>query len=445
MNWMEPFKIKTVEPINILTEKERVIALEKGGYNLFRLPSDKVTIDFLTDSGTGALSHDQWAMIMKSDEAYAGAKSWERFEKSARSFTGLREIVPVHQGRAAEKLIAELFIKNRGDFIIANTLFDTTRANFEHVDTTCVDFPESDDISSWRNFKGNINIGKAKKFLEKNRKTTRALIMTLTNNSGGGQPASLKNIISASRLARRYGVPFVVDACRIAENAFFIKKLEREFRGKSVGEIIKLILRVSDLAFMSAKKDGLANIGGFIATNDKKMAAALRNLGVLYEGFPTYGGMSGREMETIARGLEEVTDEKYLDYRVGQIKYLHEGLSRVGFALVNPPGGHAVYFDAVRALPHIKKEQFPGQVLALAFYLEGGVRGVEVGSLMFGGVARHELLRFAIPRRVYTKSHLDYVIGVGRNVWKSRKKLRGLKIVSAPKELRHFSATLKLL
>lgn len=440
INLMEPFKTKVIEPINILTKKERLLTLKKAGYNLFRIPSDKVTIDLLTDSGTGALSQEQLAMMMKGDEAYAGAKSWQRLEKAAQEFTGKKEIIPVHQGRAAEKLLAELLVRPHKIYAISNNFFDTTRANFEHAGATCTDFPASTNISLWQKFKGNLDIAKAREFLKRNSTKTAALVITVTNNTNGGQPVSLKNIGEAAALAKKYDIPLIIDACRIAENAYFVK--QNELPNLPISRIVRRMLEFADIVFMSAKKDGLANIGGFIATNDKNYADALRNLAILYEGFSTYGGMSGREMETVARGLKEVVDENYLANRIGQVAYLHRGLYKIGFKLANPPGGHAVYINAEHALPHIKKGHFPAHALAVAFYLEGGVRGVEIGSLMFGDKAQNELVRLAIPRRVYTQSHLNYVVETGKLVWEKRKSLRGFKIVKAPKELRHFSATL---
>lgn len=439
---IEPFKIKTVEPIVFLSEKERRQILKKAGYNLFNIPSDKVTIDLLTDSGTGAMGEDQWAMMMRADEAYAGARSWQRFQKSVREFTGKREVIPVHQGRAAEKLLADLLVKNKGDCAVSNTFFDTTRGNFEHAGAVCYDLPSTDNLSSWQKFKGNIDLKKLENFFRKNHLRTRALVMTLTNNAGGGQPVSLANLKAARKISRAHKILLIVDGCRMVENAYFVKKLEKPFSKLTVAQIVKKLLAESDVMFMSAKKDGLANMGGFIATNNKSLADEIRKLGILYEGYLTYGGMSGRDMESVAQGLKEVVDENYLDYRIGQVAYLHKKLSEIGFSLINPPGGHAVYIDAARALPHIKKAGFPGQALAAAFYSEGGVRTVEIGSLMFGKAARHELVRLAIPRRVYTRSHLDYVAETAKAVWKNRKSLRGLRIVRAPKEMRHFSAIL---
>lgn len=440
---MEPFKIKTVEPINLLSLAERQKELRKAGFNLFKIPADKVTIDLLTDSGTGALSDSQWSWLMLGDESYAGAKSWQRFEKSAREFTGKKYVIPVHQGRAAEKLLAEMFIKLPGDCIVSNTLFDTTRANFEHAGAACHDFPESDNLATNKKFKGNLHLVRAGKFVKKNAVNVRAIVMTLTNNAVGGQPVSLQNVRAAAALARKHHIPLIIDACRIAENAYFAKRDEAGFSKLSIGEIIKKFFEAADIVFMSAKKDGLANIGGFLATDDKNYAKALTGLSILYEGFSTYGGMSGREMETVAQGLKEVVGEKYLEHRVGQVAYLHRALTKIGFKLANPPGGHAVYIDASAALPHIKKEHFPAHALAVAFYAEGGVRGVEIGSLMFGGAARHELVRLAIPRRVYTVSHLDHVVDIAREVWGKRQKIKGFAVVGAPKELRHFSATLR--
>jgi len=439
----EPFKFKAVEPIQSVSKRERTKLLRDASYNLFKIPADRVTIDLLTDSGTGALSQEQWSRSMLGDESYAAAKSWKRLEESAQKFSGKRYILPVHQGRAAEKIIAEVFL-TKNDVVLANTLFDTTRANFEYQNASCVDIParKAADLTKPTQFKGDMDLIKLRTTLKKYKKRTKLIVMTLTNNSGGGQPASFKNIEAVSKIARGAGVPFLIDACRIAENAYFIYRDEFKNRG-SIGAIVKKTLALADFAHMSAKKDGLANIGGFIVTGDKKLAENLGNLVVLYEGYLTYGGMSGRDMEIISCGLEEVVDKNYMEYRINQTKYLHNALAEIGVPLVHPAGGHAVYINAENLLPHIPKNEFPAQALATALYLEGGIRSVEIGSLMFGGVAKNELVRLALPRRTYTQSHLDYVAEVCRKIFQNRKKLRGFKIVWEPEILRHFSCRLE--
>lgn len=440
---LEPFIYKTIKPIPFLSKEERVNALRDADFNLFRIPARKVTIDLLTDSGTGAMSEKQWACLMEGDESYASATSYERFEKSVKEFTGMRYVIPVHQGRAAEKIIAEAFL-NSGDIVIANTLFDTTRANFEHRGAQCIDIPsrKAKDPARAVPFKGDADLGILETLLKKHGKKIKLVVMTLTNNSGGGQPASFKNISEVSRLAKEHRVPFLIDSCRIAENSYFIWRDELG-RKTSIAEIVKKTYALCDLSHMSAKKDGLANMGGLIVTNKKQFAEKMGFFTILYEGYLTYGGMSGRDLETIAQGLKEVVDENYLTHRVGQVAYLHQGLSESGIPLIDPPGGHAVYVDAAAFLPHIPKEQFPGQALAVALYAEGGIRTVEIGSLMFGEHAQQELVRLALPRRVYTKSHLDYVIETMAKLMKEKDRLRGLAITWEPPALRHFSCKLK--
>jgi tryptophanase len=438
----EPFMYKSVKPLSITSREERTRILQKAGFNVFRISSDKVTIDLLTDSGTGALSEEQWASLMRGDESYAQATSWRRLERSAKKFSGMRYILPVHQGRAAEKIIAEAFL-HPGDVAIANTFFDTTRANFEHRGAYCFDAPslKSFDISSSAKFKGDMDLAKLSALLKEHKERVRIIVMTLTNNTGGGQPASLKNIGEVSKIAKEHSILFLIDACRIAENAYFIWRDELKLLG-SVSEVVRKTFALADFADMSAKKDGLANMGGLIFTNKKRIVAHLENLVILYEGYLTYGGMSGREMETIAQGLREVVDEAYLEHRVGQVAYLHQGLKDLGIPLISPAGGHAVYIDAGALLPHIQKSEFPGQALAVALYLEGGIRTVEIGSLMFGENAQHELVRLALPRRVYTQSHLDYVVEVCKKVLEGKTSLRGYRITWEPKALRHFSCRL---
>lgn len=439
----EPFKFKAVEQIKTLSRAERSRILREADYNLFKIPAEFVTIDLLTDSGTGSLSQEQWSGVMSGDESYASATSWLKLEKSAQNFSGKKIILPVHQGRAAEKIIAETFLQ-KGDFVLANTLFDTTRANFEYRGAICFDLPtrRALNLEKPATFKGDMDLVKLRSFLKKHKRRAKLVVMTLTNNSGGGQAASLKNIEAVSKIARASGVLFLIDACRVAENAYFIWR--DEFNGKrNVSAIVKKTLALADLAHMSAKKDGLANIGGLIMTNNRELAQKMSEFIILYEGYLTYGGISGKEMETIAQGLKEVVDKNYLRHRVGQVKYLHYLLADIGFPLVHPAGGHAVYIDAAKLLPHIPKEEFPGHALVSALYLEGGIRSVEIGSLMFGGVAKNELARLALPRRTYTQSHLDYVAETCRKIFDARKKIKGLKIIWEPKTLRHFSCRLE--
>jgi tryptophanase len=439
----EPFTYKSIKLIPMPSRDERQILLRRAGYNVFKIPADKVTIDLLTDSGTGALSEEQWACLMRGDESYAQATSWRRLEESAKEFSGMHHILPVHQGRAAEKVIAEALL-NPGDVAIANTFFDTTRANFEHRGARCFDAPslKSFDISSSVRFKGDMDIIKLCALLKEHKKRVKIIVMTLTNNTGGGQPASLENIREVSKIAKEHSTLFLIDACRIAENAYFIWRDELKRQGM-VSEVVRKTFALADFADMSAKKDGLANMGGLIFINKKRIAAKLENLVILYEGYLTYGGMSGREIETIAQGLREVVNETYLEYRIGQVAYLNRGLRDLGASLISPPGGHAVYIDAGALLPHIPKNEFPGQALASALYLEGGIRSVEIGSLMFGEHAQYELVRLALPRRVYTQSHLDYVIKVCKKVLEGKTSLKGYQITWEPKALRHFSCRLE--
>lgn len=449
----EPFVYKTVKPIPLLGKEDRLRALQDAFYNLFRIPADKVTIDLLTDSGTGALSEEQWSALMRGDESYAWATSWSRqdpetgekkgLEPAVREFSGITHVIPVHQGRAAEKVMAEALL-GPDDVVLANTLFDTTRANFEYRKALCVDIPAVDLMDARPDdFKGNIDFQKLD-YLVRNtyRGRVKIIVMTLTNNSGGGQPASLRNIEAVSNFAHKHNILFLIDACRIAENSYFVWKNELRKEG-TVAEVVQKTFALCDLAHMSAKKDGLANIGGFIVTNRDDLKEMFEELVILYEGYLTYGGMSGREMETIAQGLKEVVKEDYLAHRVGQVAYLHRGLSKAGFPLVNPPGGHAVYIDAGSLLPHIPKEEFPGHALAVALYAEGGIRSVEIGSLMFDKHVSYELVRLALPRRVYTQSHLDYVIDVCKKIFKEKDIVRGFTITWEPKALRHFSCKLQ--
>jgi len=449
---IEPFRIKTVEPLRMTTREERMAILEKADWNLFRIRADDILIDLLTDSGTGAMSAEQWAALNRGDESYAGSRSWFRFEARVRELTGFKHIVPTHQGRAAERILFSC-LNVAGKMVINNTHFDTTRANIEALGGIAVDIPVAVARvpSDQSPFKGNIDLAALESLLRDKLDEIAAVMITVTNNSGGGQPAALENIRAASALCRRAGVPFFLDACRFAENAWFIKLREPGYEDRSVESIAREMFSLADGATFSAKKDGLANIGGFLAANDDRLARREEELLILTEGFPTYGGLAGRDLDAIAVGLVEVVNEDYLRYRMASTRYLGEGLMRAGIPIVQPPGGHAVYIDAGAFLSHIPPQEFPGQSLACAFYIEGGVRSVEIGTLMFGGKdpatgkerqASLELLRLAIPRRVYTQSHIDYLIEVAGIVAGQRAELRGYRIAEEPARLRHFTARL---
>ncbi len=449
---IEPFRIKTVEPLRMTTREERLDILRRADWNLFRIPADDILIDLLTDSGTGAMSAEQWAALQRGDESYAGSRSWFRFEARVKELTGFGHIVPTHQGRAAERILFSC-LGVAGKMVINNTHFDTTRANVEALGGRAVDIPvaEARIPSDESPFKGNIDLEALERLLQTERERIACVMLTITNNSGGGQPASLANLRAASGLCRRHGVPFFLDACRFAENAWFIKTREEGQGDRSVEEIAREVFSLADGATFSAKKDGLANIGGFLAANDDRLARQEEELLILTEGFPTYGGLAGRDLEAIAVGLTEVVNEDYLRYRAASTHYLGEGLRAAGLPIVRPTGGHAVYLDAGAFLPHIPKRELPAQALACAFFEDGGVRGVEIGTLMFGGkdpgtgeerLAPLELLRLAIPRRVYTQSHMDYLIEVAELVAGRRESLRGLRIVEEPRRLRHFTARL---
>ena len=449
---IEPFRIKVVEPIRMTTRNERREILREADWNLFRIPAEHILVDFLTDSGTGAMSSDQWGALMRGDESYAGSRSWYRFRDRIRELTGFRNIIPTHQGRAAERILFTC-LGVEGKVVISNTFFDTTRANVEALGGRALDIPtlEATQPGVEHPFKGNMDLLALEALLHGEQGEVACVIATVTNNSGGGQPASLANLRASSRLCREHGVPFYLDACRFAENAYLIKQRELAHSERSVESIAREMFSLADGATFSAKKDGLANIGGFLASNDDRLARHEEELLVLTEGFPTYGGMAGRDLEAIAVGLEEVTQEGYLEYRLASVRYLGEGLLRAGMPIVRPPGGHAVYVDAGRFLPHIPPEEFPGHALACAFYDAGGVRGVEIGSLMFGTQEsvsaerrpeRPELFRLAIPRRTYTQSHVDYVIEVAQQVASEKAGIGGMHIVEAPERLRHFTARL---
>lgn len=455
-NWktiIEPFKIKTVEPLGITTRAERVKVLEAAHYNMFSIRAEKVMIDLLTDSGTGAMSAAQWGGIMNGDESYAGARSYYNFEHAVRSLTGFSEIIPVHQGRAAEKILFSV-VAGKGKYIISNSHFDTTRANVEFTGAEAMDFPvkEALDFDTPAPFKGNADVAAMARFIkDKGAKNIPLCVMTVTNNSLGGQPVSMGNLKAVQELCRKHGIPMFLDCARFAENAYFIKLREKGYAGCPVKEIAEEMFELADGAWMSSKKDALVNIGGFLAMNNKDWAARSRQMLILTEGFNTYGGLAGRDLEAIAIGLREVLDENYLEYRIRSSAYLGEGLLKFGVPIINPPGGHGVYVNARKFLPHIKAENFPAQSLACALYLEGGIRTVEIGTLMFGKkdkngkylAAPMELVRMAIPRRVYTQSHIDYVIEVFGYLAGMKKKIKGLEVVEAAAILPHFTAKLR--
>ncbi|MFH1197406.1 MAG: tryptophanase [bacterium] len=448
---IEPFKIKSVEPIRFTTKEERQQIIKEAGYNPFLIHADNVLIDLLTDSGTSAMSAKQWAGIMEGDEAYAGSKSFYKFESAVKKITGHKFIIPTHQGRAAEKILFSI-VGGEGKFIPNNTHFDTTRANIEFTGAEAVDLlneiGKHPEVRA--DFKGNMDVEALENFINKVGVENIPLVMiTVTNNSGGGQPVSMQNIRDVKSVCTKFGLPLFIDACRFAENAYFIKIREEGYKDKSVLEICQEMFSYSDGATMSAKKDALVNIGGFLSVNDDNLAMLCRNLLIVTEGFPTYGGLAGRDLEAVAQGLEEVMDENYLHYRIRSIEYLGEKMIANGIPIIEPPGGHAIYIDAKRFLPQIPPDQYPGQSIVCELYVEGGIRGVEIGSVMFG---KHdhktnklisppmELVRLAIPRRVYTQSHIDYVLEVLIEVYKNRNNLRGMKIIYEAPMLRHFTA-----
>jgi len=445
---IEPFRIKAVEPIRFTTREERVERLAAAGYNPFLLRAEHVLIDLLTDSGTGAMSKYQWAGMMRGDESYAGADSFYRFEAAVQDITGLRHVLPTHQGRAAERVLFGTILRP-GDVVPNNTHFDTTRANIEAVGATAIDLPaeESRAADMPAPFKGNIDLAALARCLEEHAGRVPLVMITVTNNSGGGQPVSLANLRAAREICRQHHVPLFLDSCRFAENAWFIKQREPEFAALSPLEIARAMFACADGATMSAKKDGMSNIGGFLALNDDAWAERARNNLILTEGFPTYGGLAGYDLEALAVGFYEALEEDYLRYRIRSIEYLGERLAAAGVPLVLPTGGHAVYLDAAAMLPQVPAAQFPAWALTCALYLEGGVRGVEIGSVMFGRQpdgsekpAAKELVRLAFPRRVYTQSHVDYLAEVILYVHARRGRLRGLRFTHAPAVLRHFSA-----
>ena len=442
---IEPFRIKSVEPIRWTTREQREHLLRAAHHNLFLLHADDVLIDLLTDSGTGAMSTHQWAAIMEGDESYAGSRSFDRFRDSVQDITGYRHVIPTHQGRAAERILFHVMCKP-GDVVPNNTHFDTTRANVEAAGAEAVDLlmPEGREPSTILPFKGNMDVAALDALIARVGIEKIPLVMlTVTNNSGGGQPVSMANARAVSALCHKHSIPFYLDACRLAENAWFIKQREPEFASKTPKEIAQEMFALGDGCTMSAKKDGMANIGGFLCTNDDILARQEKDLLILTEGYPTYGGLAGRDLEAIAVGLQESLHEDYLRYRIASTAYLGNKIAEQGVPIVQPPGGHAIYLDAKAFLPHIPQEQFPGVALAAELYLEGGIRSVEIGSLMFAAAAKMELVRLAIPRRVYTQSHIDYVVEIILSVFARRNKIKGLRLTYEAPFLRHFTAHLE--
>jgi tryptophanase len=448
---IEPFRIKMTEPLPITTRGEREAALAAAHNNVFLLDAEHVTIDLLTDSGTGAMSDRQWAALMLGDESYAGSASWRRFERTVREITGFKHIFPTHQGRAAERILAATRLK-AGNVVPNNSHFDTTRANVEYVGARAVDLltPEGLDLYSEKQFKGNIDLVRLEQLIDaEGEENIPFCMITVTNNTGGGQPVSMKNIQSAKELLRSHRIPLIIDACRFAENAYFVREHEQGFADRSLLEIAQEMFSLADGATMSAKKDGLANIGGFFACNDDKWADDFRNLLILTEGFPTYGGLAGRDLEAIAVGLMEALDYQYQRYRHATVEYVAARLVSRDIPIVRPPGGHAIFIDAAAFCPHLAPCDYPGIGLVNALFLEGGIRAVELGSVMFGKpaaggcgeiAAPHELVRLAFPRRVYTQSHFDYVIEVLDLLRRQRDSIKPCRIVKQAPFLRHFTA-----
>jgi tryptophanase len=442
---IEPFRIKSVEPIRWTTRQQREELLKSAFYNLFLLPADDVLIDLLTDSGTGAMSTHQWAAIMEGDESYAGSRSFDRFRKSVQDIYGYKHVIPTHQGRAAERILFSVLCK-KGDVVPNNTHFDTTRANVESTGAEAVDLviAEGRQPASLHPFKGNMDVAALEALIERVGAEHLPLVMlTVTNNSGGGQPVSMENVRQVHAVCRKYGIPLYFDACRFAENAWFIKEREAGYADKTPKQIAQEMFSYGDGCTMSAKKDGMVNIGGILCTNDDLVAQQQKDLLILTEGFPTYGGLAGRDLEAIAVGLQEALEEDYLRYRIASTAYLGKHIAAAGVPIVQPPGGHAIYIDARAFLPHVPQQQFPGVALANELYLEGGVRSVEIGTLMFAAAAKMDLVRLAIPRRVYTQSHIDYLVEVILEVWQNRERLSGMRLSYEAPFLRHFTAHLE--
>jgi tyrosine phenol-lyase len=440
--------MKVIEPIRMTSRSERERLIREVHFNLFAIHSEDVLIDLLTDSGTGAMSANQWGALMRGDESYAGSPSYYRFQAAVQRLMPFRHIIPTHQGRAAEAILFSI-LGGAGRIIPSNTHFDTTRGNIEASGAEALDLPtpEARDFASLHPFKGNMDVAALEALLAARSAEIPLIMITMTNNAGGGQPVSLENLRAVHRLARTFGKPLVIDGCRFAENAFFIRQREPGYADRPIAEIVREIFSLADGMTMSAKKDGLANIGGWLALNDDELARQARNRLILTEGFPTYGGLAGRDLEAIAVGLEEVIDEQYLFYRVRCNEYIGEALDALGVPIVKPVGGHAVFVDARAFLPHLPPLQYPGQALAVALYEVGGVRSCEIGTVMFGRQpdgreipARYDLVRLAIPRRVYTQSHADYLIEVFEEIAATRTRLRGLRIIEQPPAMRHFTA-----
>jgi tryptophanase len=442
---IEPFRIKSVEPIRWTTRKEREQHLRTAHYNLFLLPADDVLIDLLTDSGTGAMSTQQWAAIMLGDESYAGSRSFDHFRDSVQDIFGYQHVIPTHQGRAAERILFSVMCK-KGDVVPNNTHFDTTRANIEFVGAEAADLPipEARHPATRLPFKGNMDVAALENLIARvGRERIPLVMLTITNNSGGGQPVSMENARAVSAVCRKHGIPLYFDACRFAENAYFIKLREEGYAAKTPKQIAQEMFALGDGCTMSAKKDGMANIGGFLCTNNSVLADQEKDLLILTEGYPTYGGLAGRDLEAIAVGVQESLEEDYLRYRIASTAYLGNHIAEQGVPIVQPPGGHAIYLDARAFLPHIPLDQLPGVALAAELYLEGGIRSVEIGTLMFGAAATMDLVRLAIPRRVYTQSHIDYVVEIILAVWKRREEIHGMHLTYEAPFLRHFTAHLE--
>lgn len=442
---IEPFRVKVVEPIRMTTREEREQIVRAADFNLFRIRAEDVLIDLLTDSGTGAMSSLQWAGVMRGDESYAGARSWFALEAVVRNLTGFPHILPTHQGRASERILFEL-IGGPNKIVPNNSHFDTTRANVEHSGASAVDLlnAEGRDPKSRNPFKGNMDVAALERLIaDAGPDRIPAVFVTITNNSGGGQPVSLENLRAVRRVCDKHNLPLFLDACRFSENAYFIQQREPGQQNRSVREIAREIFDMADGATISAKKDGLVNIGGLLLLRSDKLAQRADELLILTEGFLTYGGLAGRDLEAMAQGFEEVVDEDYLKYRVRSVEYVGERLLAAGVQIVEPPGGHAVYIDATAFCPHIPPERYPGQALVVGLYRHAGIRACEIGSVMFGGAGKRppmELVRLAIPRRVYTQSHMDYVVEAVVELFAQHRELRGLEIVSEPAALRHFTA-----
>src|ERR1035437_10185044 len=442
---IEPFRIKSVEPIRRTTRPQREQLLRAANYNLFLLPPDDVLIDLLTDSGTGAMSTHQWAAIMLGDESYAGSRSFDHFRDSVQDIFGYQHVIPTHQGRAAERILFSVMCK-KGDVVPNNTHFDTTRANIEFVGAEAADLPipEARQPATRLPFKGNMDVAALENLIARvGRKRCPLGSLPVPNNPGGAQPVSMENARAVSAVCRKHDIPLYFDACRFAENAYFIKLREEGYAAQTPKQIAQEMFALGDGCTMSAKKDGMANIGGFLCTNNSVLAGQEKDLLILTEGYPTYGGLAGRDLEAIAVGVQESLEEDYLRYRIASTAYLGNHLSEQGVPIVEPPGGHAVYLDARACLPHITLDQFPGVALAARLYLEGGIRSVEIGTLMFADSATMDLVRLAIPRRVYTQSHIDYVVEMILRVWNRRTHIKGMRLTYEAPFLRHFTAHLE--